>query len=96
MGAGKSVFANGDVFEGEFDRDSIGGFGKAKYRATQNIYIGGWRGSRRHGKGVLKLRSGTTVDGMFRSGYINGIAIVDNVINGSYFRGCFKGSFSPL
>ena len=57
------VFANGDVYDGDFQRGQACGQGVYRYAVSGggagDCYVGGWEADRRHGKGVLRWGNGS-------------------------------------
>ncbi|KAL8969430.1 MAG: hypothetical protein Q9197_004347, partial [Variospora fuerteventurae] len=52
-GYGTMAYASGDTYMGDFVDDEKEGQGKMVYGKTSNVYEGGWKKGRRHGKGVM-------------------------------------------
>ncbi|KAL9613801.1 MAG: hypothetical protein Q9167_001692 [Letrouitia subvulpina] len=54
-GAGTMAFSNQNTYTGEWADDEPEGQGKMLYGKTGNVYEGGWKKGRRHGKGVMRF-----------------------------------------
>lgn len=52
-GHGTMAYASGDTYTGSFAHNEREGQGKMVYASTNNVYEGGWKAGRRHGKGVM-------------------------------------------
>ena len=66
--------ANGDVYEGAFDKAKRCGHGVMTYKvapgAVQPLrYVGGWRKDTYHGRGLLTRTDGTKEDAMWKDGH---------------------------
>jgi hypothetical protein len=66
--------ANGDVYEGAFDKAKRCGYGVMTYKvapgAVQPLrYVGGWRKDTYHGRGLLTWTDGTKEDAMWKDGH---------------------------
>jgi hypothetical protein len=70
-GRGSYAYADGDVFEGEFDNDS---FVRGVYRCSNgNVYEGGMRGSDWHGEGTMTETNGDIKAGKWlQSSFLGG------------------------
>lgn len=57
------IFANGDIYDGDFQRDQACGQGIYRTAASGNgagdCYVGGWESDLRHGKGTLRWGNGS-------------------------------------
>lgn len=53
FGEGRMNFANGDTYTGSWAHDEPHGEGKMVYAKTGNVYQGGFKKRKRHGKGVM-------------------------------------------
>lgn len=47
------AYASGDTYTGNFAENERDGHGKMVYGKTNNVYEGGWKKGRRHGKGIM-------------------------------------------
>ncbi|MCJ1469986.1 hypothetical protein MMC07_008631 [Pseudocyphellaria aurata] len=54
-GHGTMAFANGDMYTGQWKHNEPNGQGKMVYAKTGNVYIGGFRKRKRHGKGTMQF-----------------------------------------
>lgn len=54
-GHGTMDFANGDTYTGQWKNNEPNGQGKMVYAKTGNVYIGGFRKRKRHGKGMMQF-----------------------------------------
>ncbi|KAL8790842.1 MAG: hypothetical protein Q9195_006167 [Heterodermia aff. obscurata] len=54
-GHGNMRFANGDTYKGSWANDDPDGQGEMVYAKTGNVYTGGFRKRKRHGKGIMKF-----------------------------------------
>ncbi|KAL8924529.1 MAG: hypothetical protein Q9208_004004 [Pyrenodesmia sp. 3 TL-2023] len=52
-GHGTMAYASGDTYTGNFAENERDGHGKMVYGKTNNVYEGGWKKGRRHGKGIM-------------------------------------------
>ncbi|KAL8756794.1 MAG: hypothetical protein Q9184_004377 [Pyrenodesmia sp. 2 TL-2023] len=52
-GHGTMAYASGDTYTGDFAENERDGHGKMVYGKTNNVYEGGWKKGRRHGKGIM-------------------------------------------
>ena len=48
------IFANQDVYEGDWEADEPHGEGRMVYAKTKNVYTGGWKKGKRHGRGRME------------------------------------------
>ncbi|CAN0467676.1 unnamed protein product, partial [Hapterophycus canaliculatus] len=57
------IFANGDIYDGDFQRDQACGQGIYRTATSGNgagdCYVGGWEADLRQGKGVLRWGNGS-------------------------------------
>ncbi|CAF0823896.1 unnamed protein product [Brachionus calyciflorus] len=93
--SGKFVFANEDVYDGEYDMNPNGsiernGFGVLKSK-DGSVYSGIWSKDKLNGKGVFEHQSGCKYEGDFVNGKFEGVGIY-YWPNGSYYQGEFKDS----
>ena len=51
-GTGRCHFSNGDIYEGEWNKDDIEGIGCYSWKDTSSVYVGEWLKKNRHGNGV--------------------------------------------
>lgn len=54
-GLGIMAYANGDTYTGQWQADEPNGQGKMVYAKTGNVYIGGFKKRKRHGKGTMQF-----------------------------------------
>jgi len=84
----KTVYSNGDVYEGDF-RGTTGKTVKGKYTwANGDVYEGDFVGNKRTGKGKLTWKNGGVYIGDFVDGKFNGKGKATQ--NGKVYEGDFK------
>ena len=82
-GKGKKVFANGDIYEGNFKNGKLDGFGifisaikdSKGVEISAKIYEGEWRNNKKEGKGKLTVHKNDKskiYSGQFVNGKLNG------------------------
>ena len=54
-GYGAMAYANGDTYAGEWKAGEPNGQGRMIYAKTGNVYTGGFKKRKRHGKGTMKF-----------------------------------------
>ena len=74
-GHGIMVYANGNMYDGQWANGARHGEGTCKY-ATGDVYEGQWKDSNKHGKGVYKYASGSKYVGQFQNGNNEGRGIM--------------------
>lgn len=66
------IFANGDIYDGDFQRDQAWGRGIYRTAVSGNragdCYVGGWEADRRHGKGTLRWANGSRYEVRWANG----------------------------
>ena len=92
---GKFVFANGDVYEGEYEANSAGsiertGFGTLTC-SEGVVYSGNWRADKMNGKGSFYHPAGMKYEGDFVDGKFEGIGRYVWP-DGFYYEGEFRAS----
>ena len=90
-GYGRYAYANGAVYEGDFDTGSMQGDGVIVY-ADGARYEGAWLADEAHGQGIRTLANGAQYRGMFAMGKVGGAR------EGGSTRGqrCSLDSCTPL
>ena len=86
-GSGNLTWRNGDVFQGSWT-DNDGGNGTITY-SDGTLYIGQWRGDKRHGKGEMRYTHGGKYIGEFKNGLKDGQGNY-TWNDGSYYSGHFE------
>lgn len=71
-GQGQLVYANGDVYKGQFKNGERAGNGICKFGATGALYKGDWRDDKPQGNGVLYTIPNEIIEGRF-----DGYRVVD-------------------
>lgn len=74
-GKGDFVYPNGDVFRGNFDRDSREGFGIFVSFSKNFVYRGDFKTDQIKGSGICLFSNGMVVDGFF-----NGVSSLGNPV----------------
>lgn len=54
-GQGTMNYANGDTYTGEWETNEPNGHGRMVYAKTGNVYTGGFKKRKRHGKGLMNF-----------------------------------------
>lgn len=93
--SGKFVFANEDVYDGEYETSANGsiersGFGVLRSK-DGSVYSGNWSKDKLNGKGMFEHQSGCKYEGDFVDGKFEGMGIY-SWPNGSFYQGEFKDS----
>jgi hypothetical protein len=92
-GKGKRVWADGSYFEGDFSIGEKHGYGEMHYGLKMNTkdesYFGDWIDNRREGNGLLKMRDGTTLKGIFQNNQPEGHCEI-KYADGSSYEGMVK------
>ena len=84
---------NGDVYEGEWEKGEINGYGKKTF-ANGDIYEGEWRNGEKHGKGKYTSIDGYKYEGDYVNGKRSGVGMLTNTKNGESKRGIWEyGNF---
>ncbi|MBQ1727533.1 MAG: hypothetical protein II039_09130, partial [Treponema sp.] len=63
---GRMLYANGDVYNGEWKDGEPYGQGKMKW-ANGDTYSGGWKKGKLHGRGVFEEKGGCEWDGIWNA-----------------------------
>lgn len=91
-GPGKLIFDNGDIFDGHFFHNAAHGKGSTKgiyrFHDSGNMYIGGWAGNKRHGRGTYIFRDGSQFSGHFHQDHAEGRGSMQYA-NGNVYKGEF-------
>ena len=69
------IFANGDIYEGQWFLDKRQGYGVTTYAMNKGLYKqyrGGWLNNKEHFYGEYIMLDGTKWTGMFEDGLLNG------------------------
>ena len=69
-GHGKYVWADGDVYEGDWERDKRNADGECSY-SNGDLYVGQWQDDLRHGWGRLVWADGNTYEGGWKNDNIS-------------------------
>ena len=92
-GKGKYIFANGDIYEGDFVNSKMSGQGTYTYK-NGDIYIGQWKNGSYHGKGELNVDF-DSFEGDFVNGKLEGqgteSGIFGQVYDGQWKNGKYHG-----
>ena len=83
---GIMTYANGDVYEGEWNDDVKSGNGIMKY-ANGDVYEGEWEYNQQSGNGVMKYANGDVYEGEWNNDKINGTM---TYANGDVYKGRWK------
>jgi hypothetical protein len=87
-GRGKVVFANGDVYEGEWKAGKIEGRGI--YRSADgNVYEGEFKANKQEGRGIERYAHGDVYEGEFKAGEKEGRGI-ERYADGEVYEGEWK------
>lgn len=70
-GWGKGTYANGDIYEGDYENDNFHGKGKFTF-TNGNIYEGDWVNGKRHGKGKFTWANNDVYEGDWEHGKKHG------------------------
>ena len=70
-GRAKCIFANGNVYVGDFQDGKIHGKGEFTF-ADGAVYDGEWQDDERHGKGTFTFPDGAVYDGEWQDGKMHG------------------------
>lgn len=93
--SGKFIFANGDIYEGEYQISTSGSLirhGRGVYTCSDGvIYSGEWSGDKLNGKGYYLHPTGSKYKGDFVDGKFDGIGAY-TWPDGSSYDGEFKES----
>jgi len=69
-GQGQLLYANGNVYNGQWQKDLRHGEGVMECKEDGSRYEGYWENDRRHGLGRVIFRDGSTLTGTWRDGYL--------------------------
>jgi|TARA_B110000967_G_scaffold28440_1_gene26470 predicted aspartyl protease len=80
-GYGIMTYSDGDIYEGNWIRNKLDGFGKMTFASNGGFYEGSWENNQYEGQGVLKRVIGAQVqrsEGMFANGkLLSGLQEID-------------------
>jgi radial spoke head protein 1 len=62
-GQGVATYGNGDMYDGEWEKDMRQGVGRYTYVASDATYEGEWAKNLKHGAGTVVLNSGIKLKG---------------------------------
>ena len=68
-GQGRAIWKNGNVYEGEYQKNKRSVYGTFKYKDGSE-YTGHWKDDKKHGQGVLKDKNGEVKKYMCKIGQI--------------------------
>ena len=88
-GQGKEVYANGDIYDGEFANDLRNGKG-VYWFSNGNVYDGQWKDGCIHGAGVMKYVNGNIYDGEWVDDRRSGHGSFYWSATGNYYNGELK------
>ncbi|RNA42409.1 MORN repeat-containing 2 [Brachionus plicatilis] len=91
--SGKFVFANEDVYDGEYETIAGGSIERSGFGVLTSkdgsVYSGNWSKDKLNGRGVFEHQSGCNFEGDFVDGKFEGVGIY-RWPNGSCYNGEFK------
>ena len=82
------VYANGDIYEGEWKNDLREGRGVLKF-SNGDFYEGEWKNDLREGRGVLKFSNGDNYEGEWKNNFREGKGVL-KFSNGDKYDGEWK------
>ena len=85
------AFADGRIFEGEFENDCFEGRGEQTW-PDGTLYIGEWHNNQRHGKGTMTWPDGTIYDGDWKNDKRDGTGITTLPNNQQYLQTYSQGN----
>lgn len=88
--SGKSVYANGENYVGEFIEGKANGRG-THTEANGTVYVGQFKNNMYHGRGTLTLASGDKYVGEYKEGLQNGLGTA-TFANGETYTGQFRNN----
>jgi hypothetical protein len=93
---GKVTFANGAVWDGDWNTDGVFIKGKAIY-GSSNVYEGDWNNDGEFIKGTIKLKNGNVYEGEFNNDgqFKNGKGKV-TFANGNVYEGEFDNTYNLI
>jgi len=93
-GRGEKVYADGDVYEGEWMADRMEGRGIYRF-ADGAVYEGEWKAGEKEGRGIERYASGAVYEGEWKAGKEEGRGIYryasGNVYEGEFKAGKYEG-----
>lgn len=92
-GQGREVYANGDVYDGEFANDLRNGKGVYWY-SNGNVYDGEWKDNHIHGFGLMKYVNGNIYEGDWVDDHRTGKGYYFWASSGNYYTGEFKNGLA--
>ena len=88
---GTLIYANGDVYTGNWQSDERHGTGTMSYKSTGAIYDGSWVHDTRNGHGRMKYSNGDEYSGAWEEDTKQGIGRFVWVEQGAVYEGQFQG-----
>ena len=67
LGQGKSVYANGDSYEGGYENDNRSGHGKYSWKDGRTR-VGPWKDHKEHGEMIFTSTTGATTRELYENG----------------------------
>ena len=92
-GQGREVYANGDVYDGDFANDRRDGKGVYWY-SNGNVYDGQWKDGHVHGQGLMKYVNGNIYEGEWVDDRRTGSGSFYWAESGNYYNGEFKNGLA--
>jgi hypothetical protein len=90
-GHGRSILLSGQVYEGEFQRNSIQGNGRLK-KSNGLVYTGSFKDGKEHGFGIIECEGEEIYAGEFSEGFKHGKGKL-KISEGSFYSGEFFNNF---
>ena len=87
-GLGTKRYADGSVYEGEWEANHKAGRGKMQ-GADGNVYEGEYTDGQREGRGIYRYPSGATYDGQWKAGKMDGRGTY-HFANGNVYEGEYR------
>ena len=89
IGYGEYLWNDNSTYKGQVAKSLRHGKGTFVSEANGIEYTGGWKNGLKHGKGVLKYKSGAMYEGEFLNGFKHGKGTM-KYISGNYYEGYYK------
>ena len=89
-GKGKYIFANKDIYEGDFNQGDMTGKGIFTFFSDNSRYEGDIEKGYFKGKGKMKWSNGIEYSGDFLDSYLNGNGAITNKIQQEKYHGMFE------